>query len=181
MPFSKFIVIPIFIALQAASMMLISKFIAIGPESIGGPALINWIAFQAWAMYFMGGCTLKMGAKIVIGYAGGIIGSVAIFTLIGVFAGPLGTYWGPALAVFIVVIPIICAERIPGLDFVPAWFVGAGAFFALQFISGAATMAEYISIAIPEMIACIIGLFYGFITVAFRNYYEPKVTAETIE
>jgi uncharacterized protein DUF1097 len=181
MSFSKFIVFPIFVALQAASMMLIAKFVAIGPESIGGPALIAWIAFQAWAMYFLGGATLKMAGKTIIGYAGGIIGSIAIFTLGGFLSGPLGGYWGTALAVFIVVIPIMCAERVELLSFIPAWFMGAGVFFALQFMSGAGTMSEYAAIAIPEMIACAIGLFYGFCTVSFRSYYEKLVAEKAPE
>ena len=69
MPFSKFIVFPIFVAFQAATMMILTPYIKIGPESIGGPALITWISFQAWAMYFLGGCTVKMAGKTVIAIA----------------------------------------------------------------------------------------------------------------
>ena len=175
MTFSKFIVFPIFVAFQAASLMLIAPYIKIGPESIGGPALLAWISFQSWAMYFLGGCTLKMAGKTVIGYLCGIIASVAIFKLGGVLAGPLGGYWGTALAVFIVVIPIMCAERVEILNFIPAWFVGAAVFFALQFMSGASTLSEYVTIAVPEMIACVVGLFYGLCTVSFRTWYEKMV------
>jgi len=175
MPFSKFIVFPIFVAFQAASMILLAPYIKVGPESIGGPALMSWVAFQAWAMYFLAGCKVKMAAKTVIGYAGGIVASIAIFKLAGVFAGPMGGYWGTALAVFLVVIPLMCVERVEILNFVPAWFVGAGVFFALQFMSGADTMAKYMEIAAPEMIACIMGLFYGYCTVAFRTRYEKMV------
>jgi len=181
MPFSKFIVFPIFVALQAASMMLLTPFIKIGPGSIGGPGLVTWIAFQAWAMYFLGGCKPKMAVKTAIGYACGIIAAIAIFTLGGVLAGPLGGYWGTALAVFIIVIPIMCAEKVQILDFIPAWFLGAGVFFALQFMSGAGTMAAYMEIAIPEMIACVIGLFYGYCTVSFRTWYEKMVMPVTEE
>ncbi len=181
MPFSKFIVFPIFVALQAASMMLVAKFIAIGPESIGGPALITWICFQSWALYFLGGCTLKMAGKTIIGYACGIIAAVAIFKLFGVLAGPLGGYWGLALAVFIVVIPVMCAEKVEILNFIPAWFMGAAVFFALQFMSGAETMSQYIEIAIPEMIACIVGLAFGYCTVSFRKWYEKMVIPQTDE
>jgi len=175
MPFSKFIVFPIFVAFQAASIMLLAPYIKLAPESIGGPGLIAWISFQAWAMYFLAGCTVKTAAKTAIGYAGGIIASIIIFKLIGVLVGPMGGYWGTALAVFCVVIPLMCVERVEILNFVPAWFIGAGVFFALQFMSGAGTMAEYIGIAVPEMIACLIGLFYGYCTVAFRTRYEKMV------
>ncbi len=175
MPFSKFIVFPIFVALQAASMMLLTPYIKVGPESIGGPALMTWIAFQAWAMYFLGGCTVKMAGKTVIGYACGIIASIAIFELGGVFAGGIGGYWGTALAVFFVVIPVMCAERVEILNFIPAWFLGAGVFFALAGMHKPATMSGYIEIAMPEMIACVTGLVYGYCTVAFRTWYEKKV------
>jgi hypothetical protein len=180
MPFSKFIVLPIFVALQAASLMLLAPFIKIGPESIGGPGLVAWISFQAWAMYFMGGCTVKMAGKTVIGYAGGIIASVIIFKLGGIFAGPMGGYWGTAVAVFLVVVPLMCVEKVEILNFIPAWFIGAGVFFALAFMAKAGTMAGYVEIAVPEMIACVIGLIFGYCTVSFRTWYEKMVipTAE---
>ncbi len=181
MPFSKFIILPVFVALQAASLMLLAPFIKIGPESIGGPGLVAWISFQAWAMYFMGGCTLKMAGKTVIGYAGGIIASVVIFTLGGVFFGPMGGYWGTALAVFLVVVPLMCVERVEILNFIPAWFIGAGVFFALQFMSGASTMAGYVEIAVPEMIACVVGLIFGYCTVSFRTWYEKMVMPTAAE
>ncbi|MCF7956495.1 MAG: DUF1097 domain-containing protein [Phycisphaerae bacterium] len=181
MPFSKFIVFPIFVASQAAVLMLLARFIPIGPETIGGPALITWISFQSWAMYFLGGCTVKMAGKTTIGYACGIIASIAIFKLIGVFAPQMGGYWATALAVFIVVIPVMCAEKVEILNFIPAWFMGAAVFFALQFMSKAGTMAEYAAIAIPEMIACVVGLGFGVCTVSFRTWYEKKVMPQTQE
>ena len=82
MPFSKFIVFPIFVAFQAALLMLLAPYIKIGPESIGGPGLIAWVTFQAWAMYFLGGCTVKMAGKTAIGYAGGIIASIALAVIV---------------------------------------------------------------------------------------------------
>ena len=122
MPFSKFIVFPVFVAFQAATLILLAPYIKIGPESIGGPALITWISFQAWAMYFLGGCTIKAAGKTVIGYACGIIASVAIFTLNGFLGGYMAGSISLPLAVFIVVIPIMSAERVELLNFIPAWF-----------------------------------------------------------
>lgn len=175
MPFSKFIVFPIFVALQAASMMLVARYIKIGPESIGGPMLLTWVAFQAWAMYFLGGCTVKAAGKTVVGYAGGIIASVAIFEVNSILGGFMDGYWALALAVFIVVIPVMCAERVAILNFVPAWFLGAGVFFALAGMHGPSTIGGYLEIGVPEMIACVIGLFYGLCTVTFRTWYEKMV------
>ena len=80
MTFGKFMLIPLFIAFQAFTMMVIAPFIP-GADKVllGAPGLITWIAFQAWAMYFLAGCTPKMGAKTLVGYAGGILASIAIF------------------------------------------------------------------------------------------------------
>ncbi|MBE0536006.1 MAG: DUF1097 domain-containing protein [Phycisphaerae bacterium] len=179
MPFRKFIVFPIFVALQAAVLMLIAPYIKIGPESIGGPGLIGWVAFQAWAMYFLAGCNLKMAGKTAVGYFLGIVASVAIFELAGLLSGAMGGYWGTALAVFFVVIPVMCLEKIPIANFIPAIFVGAGVFFAFAYMHKAGTMAQYIEIAVPEMIACIVGLIFGWITVTFRTNYEKKVMPQT--
>lgn len=183
MPFSKFIVFPIFVAMQAAIMMIVTPYIKIGPDTIGGPALITWISFQSWAMYFLGGCTLKMAGKTIIGYICGIVAAVAIFTLNGLFSKQMQMPGSVALplAVFIVVIPIMCAEKVKLLDFIPAWFMGAAVFFALQFMSKAGTPAEYVAIAIPEMIACVVGLGFGVCTVSFRTWYEKKVMPQTEE
>lgn len=181
MSFKQFIVIPVFIAFQAFTMMLIAPFIPLTGVDAGGPGLVTWIAFQAWAMYFLGGCNVKMAGKTILGYLGGIIASVAIFELAGVFAGmnSATTPWGLYAAVFVVVIPVICVERIPGFDFVPAYFIGAGVYFALftylQKPEDVAKYAWYVNLAMPEMVACVIGLAYGWCTVKARTWYEGKI------
>ena len=182
MPFSKFMIIPIFVAAQATSMMMLAPYIP-GTASAIGTGLLAWVAFQAWATYFMAGCELKMGAKIVAGYFGGIIASVAIFELAALFSGmnTESTSWGLYLAVFLAVVPVIAAERVPGLDFVPAYVVGAGAFFALMTYvpkpEAVGKMTWYVNLATPIMIACVMGVIYGWITVAIRGAYEKKVAA----
>lgn len=182
MPFSKFMIIPIFVAAQATSMMMLAPYIP-GTSSAIGAGLLSWVAFQAWATYFMAGCTPKMGAKVVAGYIGGIIASVAIFELGALFSGlnTETTPWGLYLAVFLAVIPVIAAERVPGLDFVPAYFVGAGAFFALMNYvpqpEAVGKMSWYATLATPIMVACIMGVIYGWITVTIRGAYEKKVAA----
>lgn len=182
MPFGKFIIIPIFIAFQAFTMMLIQPYIPGTNAALGG-GLLSWVAFQAWAMYFLAGCTPKMGGKVLLGYIGGIIASIAIFELAAPLAGLNGetNKWGLYLAVFIVVIFVISAEKVPGFDLVPSWFVGAGVFFGLMTHasdSRAETLTNYewyLQIAVPLLIACVIGLAYGWVTVAFRGWYEGKV------
>ena len=180
MSFKQFIVIPVFIAFQAFIMMLIAPFILLTGADAVLPGLVTWIAFQAWAMYFLGGCNLKMAGKTIGGYVGGIIASVAIFELAGVLSGlNTATPWGLYVAAFIVVIFVISMERVPGLDFVPSYFIGAGVYFALfTYLKKPDEVAKYtwyVNLAIPEMVACVIGLAFGWCTVTARTWYEAKI------
>ena len=183
MPFHKFIIIPLFIAFQAFVMMLIAPFIPFTNLPVGGAGLITWIAFQSWAMYFLGGCNVKMALKSLAGYVGGIVASVAIFELGGAFSALncAGTPWGLYLAVFVVVVFVICCQKVPGIDFIPAYFVGAGVFFALMTYqpkpAGIGPYAWYLQLAIPEMVACASGLVFGWVTVRFQGWYEARVKA----
>ena len=174
MSFGKFLFIPVFIALLASSMMVLDIF--------KEPTLrhyLPWIAFQAWAMYFLAGCTLKGGGKVMLGYLGGAVASVAIMELAGLCAGwGLGQAAVP-VAVFVVVIPVISAERVPGFNFVPAWFVGAGIFFGLIGLSVAipsldklAKWDKYLEAGLYLMVSCAIGQVYGIVTVFIRKRYE---------
>jgi len=116
------------------------------------------------------------GGKVVAGYAGGILASVAIFELGDVLAGGLGGYWGYALAVLIVVVPVISMERVPGLNFIPSYFIGAGVFFGIMSLAGIAhDVKGYMSVATPEMVGCVAGLAFGWVTVTFRGWYEAKI------
>jgi energy-converting hydrogenase Eha subunit B len=129
-------------------------------------------------MYFLAGCSIKMALKVLAGYAGGIVASIAIFELGDVLAGNagLGGYWGYALAVLIVVVPVIAMERVPGFNFIPSWFIGAGVFFAFMGLKGLEhNAAVYANVAVPELAACVVGLVFGWITVTFRVWYEKKV------
>jgi energy-converting hydrogenase Eha subunit B len=131
-------------------------------------------------MYFLAGCSIKMALKVLAGYAGGIVASIAIFELGDVLAGnaDLGGYRGYALAVLIVVVPVIAMERVPGFNFIPSWFIGAGVFFAFMGLKGLEhNAAVYTNVAVPELAACVVGLVFGWITVTFRVWYEKKVAA----
>ena len=182
MSFGTYIIIPIFIGLQAFAMMAIAPYIPLNGTVEDGLGLITWVSFQAWAMYFLAGCTPKMGLKTLIGYGGGIVASVAIFELGSLFApinaGP--NAWGFYLAVFLVVVPVISMEKVPWLDFVPAYFVGAGVFFGLMTYLKPLEGVEmgkctwHGTLAVAEMVACATGLIFGVITVVFRGWYEGK-------
>lgn len=203
MPFSKFIIIPIFIGFQAFMMMIITPYIPgnfVSGNGSAGLGLLNWISFQAWAMYFFAGFApwnpkengpcIWMGFKTFLGYVGGVACSICIFELSNVLDFlniEDGTPWGLYFAVFIVVIGVICCERVKYFDFVPAWFIGAGVFFGLMthaagsianLPEGAAgTYCLYGRVAVAELAACAVGLVFGWITVTFRGKYETKIAA----
>ena len=96
------------------------------------------------------------------------------------------------MAVFLVVIPVICAERVKWFDFVPAWFVGAGIFFAtfnyyLMKGSDYITVNDgdvciscslYAHVAAAVLLSCLWGLIYGWVTVFLRVKYTEAVTTE---
>ena len=166
----KFILIPVFISFLAFTIQLVDQFISpmmpISPNSGFG-----WIAFQAWAMYFLAGATVKGALKTLAGYGISILASIGIMLLGGKLAG-LGSFGVPT-AIFIIVIGVIYLEKTNEyLSFIPAIFVGAGVFFGMMsYVPG----ATFSNAAIVEIIYCIIGLFYGFLTVSIRNWYENRV------
>ncbi len=197
MSFGKFIVIPIGLAIQAFILMLIGKYVPGSTGAVGGPGLLIFVTFQCWATYFVAGCTPKGGARVVIAYFVGISASIIIMLMGDRLAVPLGSaeapnYWmSYAIAVLIVVVPVICLEKVPMFDFIPGIFFGSGMFFAMMTLGGGVAlvdgeavkvgishdMAGFKSVMIPEMIGCIVGQVFGWITVCWRGAYEKAVSA----
>ena len=165
---SKYFPIALFIGLQAAVLQVIDQLICTGvvPLLAGG----GWIAFQAWAMYFLGGCTIKNGVRVLIGYVIGMAASVAII-FCGGQLGVLG-FWAMPLVLLVLVPIILYLDIAPEMvNFVPAVFVGAGVFFGIMsYIPGATFANAFLS----EGLYCIIGLVFGWLTITFRGWYEAK-------
>ena len=114
---------------------------------------------------------------IIVGYTGGIIASIAIVELAVLLSGAMGWYWGLSVAVFIVVIPVMCVQRVPGIDFVPAYFIGSGVFFGIMtHCALTPTFANYGTIALHELLPAALGLGWGFVTVTFQTWYTEKMT-----
>ena len=167
---SQLMVVSCGLALQAFCMVLLNTFVA---KAAGADAI--WIAFQAWAVYFLAGCNVMGGVKAFIGYATGIAASIAIVALMGVPGiKDLPTVGGMnlvmAVAVFIVVVPAIMSEKFKNM--VPALFIGSGAFFGL---SGLMPDAGHVAVTRVELVYCAFGLLFGFITVFWRGKYEASL------
>ena len=173
------------LGLQAAILVLINGFM---PKLTNGMDMM-WIAFQAWAVYFVVGCTPLNGLKAWLGYLSGIIASIAIIKIMGApgikelpNVGPMNL--AMALAVFLVVIPAIMSENFKNM--VPALFIGSGAYFAslghasldasLQAANATACeTTKFLYAAQCELIYCALGLSFGFITVYWRGKYEASL------
>lgn len=176
MKFSKFIVIPVMIAALAAIVQIVDQLL----QGCGSSAIFladsgfGWLTFQAWAVYFFAGCTVKGGVQAFVAYVLGIVGSI----LIMVFGGWLASvgvpgFWAVPLSLLVLVIPVICLERVKVM--IPALFVGAGAFFAIMTFRPAAENTTFWNAAGTELTYCILGLIMGWITVTLRGAYEKCV------
>jgi hypothetical protein len=199
--FKQFFLIPVGIAILAFFLMLVDLGFAKACEGAKNYFVV-WIAFQAWAMYFMAGCTYKDGVKVFLGYLGGAVASIAIMEMAGGMT-VLGAMAAP-IAVLIIVVPVICFERVPMFNFVPSWFVGAGAFFGLTALQGIAsnqriadaTIAAlkagksvegitdpsawgHMDVGIACLLSCVVGMMFGVVTVIGRTKYEATLAAKT--
>ena len=105
----KYFPIALFIGLQAAVLQAIDQAICAGivPLFAGG----GWISFQAWAVYFMGGCTVKNGVRAMIGYVIGMVASIAII-FCGGQLGALG-FWAMPLVLLVLVTIILYLDIAP--------------------------------------------------------------------
>ena len=180
LPFYKFAGFPVFVGVQATILLIIAPFIPFTPAAMGA-GLLTWAAFQAWAMYFLGGATINMAFKTFAGYVGGIIASIILIELGGIFGGLDGARvpWGTVLAVFFVAFLIISAERVPSINFLPSYFIGSGAYFAIisyvQRPDSAGAYEWYFQVAVPLLISVVIGLVFGWCTVFFRIWFDSRV------
>jgi len=171
MDFKKFIVIPVFIAFLAAAFIVLDQVIS-PYMPIADNKGFGWVTFQAWAMYFLAGCTVKGGARTFLGYVLGVLSAIIIIQLAGVLSST--GFWMVPLAVLVMVIPMCSMERAHSLiDFVPAIFVSSAVYFAFTQIYPATTTIS--SMAITILVYCGIGMILGYITISLRAAYEKMV------
>lgn len=171
MDFKKFIIIPVYIAILAAGFIVLDQLIS-PYMPIADNKGFGWVTFQAWAMYFMAGCTVKGGARTFLGYVLGVLSAILIIELARVL-GSTG-FWAVPLAVLVMVIPMCSMERAHSLiDFVPAIFVSSAVYFAFTQIYPATTTRT--SMAVTILVYCGIGMILGYITISIRTAYEKMV------
>jgi hypothetical protein len=173
MTLKKYIPISFTIACIAAVLQCIDQALGQGPLNMF--AGFGWVSFQAWAMYFLAGCDIKGAGKVFVGYFLGIVASIFIFTVGGALGG-LG-FWCMPVTLVITVTIIMCLELTPyPFSFTAALFVGAGVFFCMcSYMPACQTGWDgYLLGGGVELLYCFLGLVCGWLTVAFRSWYEPK-------
>jgi hypothetical protein len=169
----KFFGVALLISILAALVQVIDQLIQSSdccPSLLISGTGFGWLAFQAWASYFITGGTIKGGLSALVAYIAGIVGSILIMVLGGWFAKVgIPGFWANPLSLLILVIPVIYLERAKVL--IPILFVGAGAFFAIMTFQPTSP-TTYLNAACTELLYCLVGLVFGWITVTLRVKYE---------
>lgn len=143
-----------------------------------GTYLVSWAIFQTWALYFMAGANLKAGAKAAVCYILGGAASVLIFRLTGALGG------GPSAPIVLTLVAssvafvIICLEKVPAINFIPGYFIGAGTFFALASMPPTRSHGELMLVLTITVLA---GGLLGWLTVVGRTFYGKWLAGATAE
>ncbi|MCP5534908.1 MAG: DUF1097 domain-containing protein [Akkermansiaceae bacterium] len=131
-----------------------------------------WAGFAAWACYFVAGCTPKGGAKVIGCWVFGVAASIAIIELGLMLTECSGSAnIGFPVSVGLIAFFVILFEKVPALDFIPAWFVGAACFFAANHLLG----GDYGKSVPVILISCVVGQVFGVVTVTLRNKYGSMI------
>ena len=128
------------------------------------------IIFLGWPTYFMSGCTPRDGVRCFAAFIAGILAGMVIFKLAGLFgfAGAAGTVF----AVFLVAWLLFYYEQGPGVfNHLAACYISCGTFFMfMNYVPGATMGGAFLT----EMFYLTLGLFYGWLTIAFRQWWEGR-------
>ncbi|NCB50574.1 MAG: DUF1097 domain-containing protein [Clostridia bacterium] len=172
MSFSKHLPIALFVALLAGVLQMVDQLIM--NNILTGFNGFGWVAFLAWALYFLAGATPRNGVRAFIGYIFGIIGSVIIFKVAG-WLGGIGFYAVP-VGLFVGVLLLMELQRAPELfNLVPAAFIGAGAYFG---ICSYTPITGFTQAGLIEISYSFLGLFCGFLSIAFITWYNKNHVEE---
>lgn len=151
MKLSKFIPIPLIVALFAFGWMVASAQFK----------LLGWVAFVTWGGYFLTGVTTKSAVKELIAYTLGILAGAVIVILAMNVGSPFGSFTLPVI-VGAVAFVIVLLELVPWFDMAPMYFLGAAVFFA----AGAKPDTQTI---MATWIPGVLGLFLGIATARIRG------------
>ena len=161
---------PIIIFLVVLPLMLVSAYV---------PQLIVFVSFCCWALYFLLGGTLKNGLWGALCF---ILGEVFAIIIIVQFLATLGLgVWSLTLSVaFWAALIILLAEQVKPIAAVPAYFQGAGLYFAAYFFWWPAQQftvpGDYVTVTILVALSMAVGFLLGWTTVwlygLWGNFYQ---------
>jgi hypothetical protein len=169
MKFDKLLIYALGVAILAGIVDLITNLMQ-GAGFIATDASMTFVTFICWASYFLFGCNLKGAWAAWLSFIPGILAAIAMFELVGVFAGAgmdVATLAIP-IAVFILVIFMILFEKVPYFNNVAAIFLGTGIFFGLMG-TPAIGAKGYLMVGIGELVYAAIGLIAGWLTIQINT------------
>ncbi|MBQ9058838.1 MAG: DUF1097 domain-containing protein [Atopobiaceae bacterium] len=171
----KITVIALFVGCQAAVCQFLDNQIHgfLPGGELGG---FSCVAFLGWPTYFMSGCTLKDGIRAFFAFIVGIVAGIVIIQISG-WLGFMGA-WGNLLAVLVVAWLLFYYELGPEyLNHLAACYISCGSFFFyMTHVAphaqgmGATMTGGFITI----LVYLTIGLIFGWMTIAFRTWYEGR-------
>lgn len=161
----------------------IMQFLAIKSPQFGetGIGMFHaWIGFAGWGSYFLAGCTPKGGVKVVSCWIGGIIASISLILFGSMLQGIMPATVAWTIATGVIAFFMICFEKVPALDMIPAWFIAAACFFGYNTMVGSLVAAgsfpaddgsNMYKAAGAVIISCIVGQIFGYVTILARTAY----------
>lgn len=169
MTLSKFFWFALFVGIQGAIAQIIDNLIVGSGVFPVGMIGFSWIAFLAWATYFLMGCNIKGGIKALLCFGVGIIVGITIISLGKQF------YFLKQLSfpisIIIVVTGCMFLEKVPPVDSIAAIFIGCGIFFGfINYVPN----ANYINASLIILGYGIFGIICGWTTIMFRTWYEKN-------
>ena len=136
------------------------------PSAAGKP--LTYISFITWAAYFLFGANVKGATNAFLSIIAGIIAAILMFVLSITFG--FVPWWAVPLAVVILVIVMMYAEKVKPINNVAAVFMGTGIYFSLSAAGAFSTFSvqEYAIVGLTELIYVFIGFAAGWVTIQFN-------------
>lgn len=172
--FKNLLLYAVCVGLMAGFVVLITNLL----QSLGivtNDGSLTFITFACWASYFLFGANIKGAVSAFLGFIVGIIGSIIIFTLAGIFAGygMNASLIAIPIAVSTVVLFMVLCEKVPYFNNVAAIFLGTSLFFALMGTPAIGSEGYGIA-AFGLLLYATIGFASGWITVLIRVVLEKR-------
>lgn len=166
MKFSKLFLYAVLTAVLAGVVTVITWQMGGWPVKVASP--LTYISFISWAGYFLFGASVKGALKAFSSIIAGIIAAILMFVLSIAFG--FTAWWCVPLAVIILVIPMMLAEKVSIINNVAAIFFGTGLYFSLS-SAGAFqdfSIGSYVMVGLAELLYVAIGFIAGWLTIQFN-------------